>query len=74
MTTGDFKFVFEVSIIGEEEWQEIPEQVFYDSLYKYETKLTPCITEMLSGKYLAFGTTLYRIRSVPNPNPFTKSR
>jgi len=56
-------FKFEVSINGGA-WQEIPEQVFYDSLYKYVNKVTPTIREMLSGKEVRFGNSAYRISAV----------
>ena len=53
-------FKFEISISGGE-WEEIPEEVFYDSLYRYVRKLTPHIKDMLSGTEITFGRNKYRI-------------
>lgn len=60
MTTG---FAFLVSI-NNHPWQEIPEQIFYDSLYAHVRKVTPYIKEMLGGKEIRFGNTIYKIHAL----------
>jgi len=53
-------FKFEVSIDGKD-WQSIPEQIFYDSLYRHVTKITPLIKNLLESKVAVYGNTRYRI-------------
>ena len=53
-------FKFEISIRGEA-WQVIPEQIFYDSLYRHANRLTPLIKNMLNGMVAVYGNTQYRI-------------
>jgi hypothetical protein len=53
-------FKFEISI-GGGSWEEIPEEVFYDSLYRFVNKVTPYIRDMLSGQIVSFGNRNYRI-------------
>ena len=54
------KFEFEISISGED-WQAIPEEIFYDSLYTHVNKITPLIRDMLNSKVVQYGYKRYRI-------------
>ena len=54
-------FRFEISV-SDNEWREIPEEIFYDSLYRYVRKITPHIKDMLNGEIISFGHKHYRIR------------
>lgn len=54
------EFSFQIKITGDD-WVVIPEMVFYDSLYRHERKITPCIREMLKGTVLVYGNQSYRI-------------
>ena len=56
------KFIFEISISGNE-WEVIPEQIFYDSLYRHVTKVTPLIKKMLAKEIIEYGNTRYKIRT-----------
>lgn len=55
-------FTFKISVDGN--WVEIPEQIFYDSLYRHANKLTPLISRMLKDEVITFGGTRYRIDAV----------
>jgi hypothetical protein len=53
-------FDFEVSIDGKD-WETIPEQIFYDSLYRHANRITPLIKDMLATKVMVYGNIRYRI-------------
>lgn len=59
--TSEFKFWVSVD---NGNWETVPEQIFYDSLYKYSNKLTPLIKDMLAGQMLAYANVRYRIEAV----------
>ena len=58
------KFKFEISI-GGEAWEGIPEQIFYDSLYRHVNRITPLIKNMLNGHVAVYGNTRYKIIASP---------
>lgn len=53
-------FKFEISIDGGP-WEEIPELIFYDSLYRHSSRVTPLIKQMLHGQEIVYGPARYRI-------------
>jgi hypothetical protein len=54
------RYYFEISKDGGN-WQSVPEQTFYDSLYRHAQRITPLVKEMLNSKEVACGNTRYRI-------------
>ena len=53
---------FEIKILGEDSWQEIPEKMFLEKLVDCFDPVTPALSKMLQGNEIVAETEIYRIR------------
>ena len=53
---------FEIKILGEDSWQEIPEKMFLEKLVDCFDPVTPTLSKMLQGNEIVAETEIYRIR------------
>ena len=51
-----------------EEWEEIPETVLMNELYKIYEKVTPAIKEMIRGKEIVTQKAVYRLKLISTNN------
>jgi hypothetical protein len=56
-------FKFEIAVNGDQ-FEEVHEQIFYDSLYRHVSKITPLIRKMLRGETIQFAGKYYKISVV----------
>ncbi len=54
---------FEVKCFHEEDWQEVSETAFLQSLLDNFNRITPTISEMFQGKEIVTSTAIFRIKN-----------